>query len=69
MSATIEYRRGRRGVIVHAVVAGESAAVCGHRSLMGFNRPEPGAVVTCDRCRRKLGMGPAPAPRSEGGVR
>lgn len=69
MSATIEYRRSAASYRrLHAVPAGEPAAVCGERPRHGFARPEPGPP-DCPACRRKLGMGSAPAPRAEGGAR
>lgn len=64
MSATIEYRRVRRGVTVHAVVAGERAAVCGYDCRRAGWAPELCPAPTCPACRRKLGVGPLPAPRA-----
>jgi hypothetical protein len=77
MSASVDYVRAARtratGSIgaagpVHAVVRGESAAVCGTESARGWV-PVAGAVPTCVLCRKKLGMGAPRPPRAEGGVR
>jgi hypothetical protein len=76
MSATIEYRRAARGWRspvrpVHAVASGDRAAVCGARPAGGWSivPPEAPHGPTCPACRKKLGMGPLPAPRAEGGAR
>jgi hypothetical protein len=64
MSRPIEYRRSAASYRrVHAVPSGEKTAVCGESPKHGFARPEPGPP-TCPACRRKLGMGPMPAPRA-----
>lgn len=71
MGVTIEYRRAARrgGPYYHAVPAGEPAAVCGHEPQRGGWSAETGDTATCPACRRKLGMGPIPPPRAEGGAR
>jgi len=64
MSAEVVYLRPRGADTVHAVPSGEPAAVCGRRPVRGWVewRCE---IVTCPKCRAKLGMGPVIPPRAE----
>jgi hypothetical protein len=67
MSASVVYRRvASGGGYWHAVPIRERTAVCGKTPSRGWSWRD-GETVTCPACRRKLGMGPLPAPRAEGG--